>query len=336
MAKTLRLGIIGCGGFVRKNHVKHIADHVPEFDIVGLCDLSEENIAALREELPDSAKPAVYRDHNEMLKDLALDGVIVSTPHTLHFAHARDALQAGVNVMVEKPMVTDSAHARELVALSEKQGKLLQIAIQGTYTDTFAYARKLLTDGTMGELQLVSGMLAQGWMTGTKGKWRQDPALSGGGQLYDSTAHVLSAMMFLVDSPVTDVHCWADNKGTPVDINAVACIKFANGAMASITSGGNCPTWYSHLVIQGDNAMMEISPHGGSFRVAGKQLEEDITSAPDDWDVPTVTPARNFADAILQRDTPRCGGHLGILLADLMDAIYDSIDAGAPVRVEAE
>jgi len=230
-------------------------------------------------------------------------------------------------------MVTNSADARKLVARAERAKRILQIAIQGTYTDTFAYARKLLADGTMGELQLATGVLAQGWLELTRGWWRQDPKLSGGGQLYDSMAHVLSALMFLVDSPVREVFCWTDNKGARVDINAVAAIRFANGCMGSITSGGNCNAWYSHLVLQGAKAIMEISPHGGNFRVSGGGLAREIRRVPAGRKVPTVTPARNFADAILGRAEPRCGGRLGILLADLMDGLYESARTGMPVKV---
>ncbi|HUU59628.1 MAG TPA: Gfo/Idh/MocA family oxidoreductase [Phycisphaerae bacterium] len=329
--KAVRLAIIGCGGFVR-SHVGAICDHVKGFRFVGLVDTVQDHAQRLLDNHP-IGNPPVYRDYKRMLKEVGPDAVIVSTPHTLHFRHCYDALGAGAHVMVEKPMVTNADDARKLVAQAKAKKRILQIAIQGTYTDTFAYARKLLTDGTMGELQLVTGVLAQGWLAGTRGSWRQDPKLAGGGQLYDSCAHVLSAMMFLVNSPVKEVFCWTDNKGVRVDINAVGTVRFANGAMAAITSGGNCPAWKSHLTLQGDKALMEISPHGGDFHVSGAGLKKPITATPKGWKIPSVTPARNFHDAIHRKAKPRCGGRLGILLADLMDALYESARTGKPAKV---
>jgi predicted dehydrogenase len=333
--KPIRLAIIGCGGFVRY-HVKRINGveaSVPEFKLAALCDIVREKAVKLRKEHFAGQKIAIFEDYREMLATAKPDAVIVSTPHTLHFRHAYDSIAAGAHVMVDKPMVTNSTHARRLVAKAAKEGKRLHVAIQGTHTDTFAYARKLLTDGTMGELQLVTAVLAQGWRDATVGLWRQVPKLSGGGQMYDSGAHVFSALMFLVNSPVTAVHCWADNKGTAVDINAVCNIKFANGAMANVTSGGNCATFLTRMMFQGKNAWMEISPHGGGFRVKGDKVPE-ITAAPADWSVPTVTPARNFADSILGRSEPRCGGDVGIMLADLMDALYESVRTGKVAHVK--
>ncbi|HUU43093.1 MAG TPA: Gfo/Idh/MocA family oxidoreductase [Planctomycetota bacterium] len=330
--KKIRFGIIGCGGFVRY-HCRGIRDTVPEFQCVGLCDIIPERTVKLRDEFFVKDDPAHFVDYRDMLREVKPDAVLVSTPHTLHFRHAYDSLSAGAGVMVDKPMVTNADDARKVVSFAKRKKRVFQVAIQGTYTDTFAYARQLLTDGTMGKLQLVTGILAQGWMKFTTGAWRQDPKLSGGGQMYDSGAHVLSAMMFLVDSPVREVFCWTDNKGRRVDINAVATVRFANGTLATMTSGGNCASWRSHLILQGENAQMDISPHGGDFRVQGSGLKKDITAVPRGWKVPTVSPVRNFADALQGKAKPRCAGRVGILLADVMDGFYASAAKGRPVRV---
>ena len=113
----------------------------------------------------------------------------------------------------------------------------------------------------------------------------------------------------------------------------MATIRFANGTMATMTSGGNCASWRSHLILQGENAQMDISPHGGDFRVQGDALKKDIVSVPRGWKVPTVSPVRNFADAIRHKAKPRCAGRVGILLADLMDGFYASVKKGRPVRI---
>jgi predicted dehydrogenase len=113
----------------------------------------------------------------------------------------------------------------------------------------------------------------------------------------------------------------------------VATVEFDNGCMATVTSGGNCPTFYSHLILQGANAVLEISPHGGRFRVDRKKPDPlQITKVPRNWPVPTVTPARNFADVILGRAEPRCTGELGIRLSELMDALYASAGSGRAAR----
>ena len=143
MKKTIRLGIIGCGGFVRF-HVNHINQHVPELKIVALCDIIKEHAQKLDKDLLGDRKLPIYLNYRDMLRKEKLDAIHVSTPHTLHFRHAYDSLASGRHVMVDKPMVTNSAQARKLVAKARQMRKKLSVAIQGTHTDTFAYARKLL------------------------------------------------------------------------------------------------------------------------------------------------------------------------------------------------
>jgi predicted dehydrogenase len=308
----------------------------PEYTCVGLCDIVPERAEKMRDDFFKKDKPPLFADYRDMLKSARPEAVLVSTPHTLHFEHAYGALAAGANVMIDKPMVTNAAKARKLVKFAAAQRRVLQIAVQGTYTDTFAYAKQLIKGPTMGPLQLVTGVLAQGWMKGCAGTWRHDPKLSGGGQLYDSMAHVITAMLFLVDSPVREVFCWTDYKGLRIDINSVATVKFANGAMASLTCGGNCASWKSHLTFQGQNALLEIGPHGGDFKVQGGKIKEPIIGVPKRWKVPTVSPVRNFADSILGKAKPRCPATLGIMMADLMDALYASAASGKPAKVKKQ
>ena len=330
--KSIRLGIIGCGGFVR-SHCNAIKDGIGALRISALCDTDPEKAEGLAKQFLPRRKVPIFQDYKKMIRNAELDAVIVSSPHTLHYPHAYAALGAGLHVMVDKPCVTNAAHARKLLQRARAKKRCLNIAVQGTHTDTFAYSRKLINDGTLGELQLITGTLAQGWLEAVRGTWRQKPELSGGGQLYDSMAHVFSAMMFLVNSPVKEVFCWADNKDVPVDINAVGSIKFANGCMGSFTCGGNCDTWLSRLTLQGKKAMLQISPHGGDFLVSGRGLKRDIKAPPRNWDIPTVSPAQNFADCIRGKAQPRCGVRFGVLLSDLMDALYESIASGLPAKV---
>ncbi|MCE5277914.1 MAG: Gfo/Idh/MocA family oxidoreductase [Planctomycetaceae bacterium] len=332
MKKKIRLAIIGCGGFVRY-HVAGIRESVPEADIVGLCDIIPERAEKLAQEIGEGHRPQCFKHYADMLAAVPVDGVLVSTPHTLHFEHAYAVLAAGANVMVDKPMVTDPADARRLVAQAKRKKLLLSVAMQGVHTAQFAYARHLIDSGALGEPQLVTGVLAQDWKDLTRGWWRQKPALSGGGQLYDSCCHLLSAMMVLVHSPAREVFCFADNKGTRVDINAVGGIRFANGCIGSITSGGNCGAWKSQLIFQGKEGCFEIGAHGGGLNVYGKAFPQTVTEPPGSWKVKTVVPVRNFVDAIKGKAPLRCDGRVGILMADLMKAMYQSAKTARVVRV---
>ena len=105
------------------------------------------------------------------------------------------ALDAGFNVLVEKPMVTRSDHAKKLAEKVKQTGLLLQVSFQASYSCEFAYIREVLKNGGIGELQTVTAWSHQGWRSlGNQRTWRHDPKLSGGGQMYDTGAHLFNAI----------------------------------------------------------------------------------------------------------------------------------------------
>src|SRR5690348_3792831 len=111
----LRFGIIGCGGNM-SGHVKRlVGEHADEVEIVGLADPSEASIERLVEANPAVASVPRFRSHTELLSATKPDAVEISTPHTLHYQHIVDSLQAGAHVLTEKPMVCDVQQAVDLI-----------------------------------------------------------------------------------------------------------------------------------------------------------------------------------------------------------------------------
>lgn len=330
--KTFRMGFIGCGNFSRF-HFRAVTEDVPELKIVALCDPSAENLAARKSEWLKGRKVQAYTDHEAMLKKEKLDAVFVCSPHTLHYRHCDAALDAGSHVLVDKPMVTDSGQARKLTAKAKRKGLNLQIAIQGLYESAMGYGRRFIADGRAGDVQIATTFTSQHWLELTEGKWRQEPKLSGGGQLYDSSSHAISTMMYLVGDRVEEVCCFLDRKGTKVDINAVATLRFAGGALGSIVSGGNSAAWNSRVALQCREGVLQFSTHPPEFALQLRGRKRVLRSVPKDWAEPTVTPARNFADVLLGQAEPRFDCELGVRLADLMDGLYASAESGKPVNI---
>lgn len=329
--RRLRLALVGCGG-MGQHHARSLLG-ISEVQVVALCDIIKSRCLSFCKQFfgPKGFKPSVYTDFYKMIARESLDAVLLVTPHALHYPHAKAALQKGIHVLSEKPMVTDAAQARELVALAESRQHLLAIAFQAPVSAEFAYIAELIRSGTLGRIELVDAHVAQQWKTFTKGTWRQDPKLSGGGQLYDSGAHMFNAMMWLVNSPVKRVFAMADRCGTKVDINGTVSLVFENGCLGSVACSGNA-------TVPGDTGVTLFATEGTiKTGIWGEKLEH-FDKAGNKILYPyvpykTVPPERNFVDAILGRDTLRCPGRYGILLAELMDAIYESIKTGHPVDV---
>jgi predicted dehydrogenase len=180
----IRLGLIGCGG--------HVRSRLAYLDgIVAVADPSE----SMRESIPLEAER--FADHRAMLDSARLDGVVISSPHGLHYRHVVDSLEAGCHVLVYKPMVTTSSDAAEVVRLARASGRVVSLSIEGLFTAEFRHVRALLDAGELGEIRLATGLVAQNWLPNVGGTWRTDPELGGGGNLIDSGYHMLAALLHL-------------------------------------------------------------------------------------------------------------------------------------------
>ncbi len=329
MAKA-RIAILGCGGFMGV-HANRLRAH-PDVEIVGLCDVKEELTRSfLQKHLTQvQPPPALFTDPAVMYAQAKPDAVFIATPHTLHFQHGMQALAAGCHVYMEKPMVTAAPDAYALAAEAKKTGKIVVVGYNTPCSPEFNYLRQSIRDKTYGKLELITGYISQGWMTATVNMWRQDPKLSGGGQAYDSGAHLLNSLCWSVESNVAEVSAFIDNHGTQVDINSAFIIRFENGVMASIAISGNSPGGGSYMAYMFDKGRIEIDGWGGGwinvFGNHGQKIKYPVIPGADQ------TPDDNFIDAILGRAQPRTSPLNGIVQSELMDAIYESARTGKPAK----
>lgn len=326
----VRVAIMGCGGMAGAHAGRY--KNNPDVEIVACCDVDEPRVEAfIQRNLPDyKPKPTVYTDPAKMYAQARPDAVSIVTPHTLHFEHGMQALQAGCHVLMEKPMVTDSDQAHKLAAEVKRSGKILCIGYNTPCTPEFRYLRELVRSKELGRLELVSGWLAQNWKRGTAGSWRQDPKLSGGGQMYDSGAHLFNSLVWTVEQPIKEVQAFVDNQDTPVDINGTVNIKFADNTLASITISGNCPNDGAGMYLFFENGRVEIDGWGGSWIRIWKGRQGQVK-------YPVVegqaeSPNDNFIKAVLGKAEPQTSPTNGIQQSELMDAIYESARTGQIAR----
>jgi predicted dehydrogenase len=328
---TKRIGILGCGGFAGA-HARRLKA-VPEVRIAALADVAKEKIDGLiQRRLQDySPAPAIYTDPERMFREAELDGVVIVTPHSMHFTQAMRAMDAGCHVLVEKPMVLNAREAATLAGKSGSCGRKIVVGYNPPYTAAFQYLRQVIHEGRLGRLQLVNGYISQNWKKLTAGSWRQDPALSGGGQAFDSGAHLLAGICWAVGASPEEVFALIDRQDTKVDINAVVTARFAGGVMASVAVGGDCLSDGTHSAYLFEGGKVEIDGWGGQW-VRAFRGNEALADTPSGGVEPA--PDGNFVDVLYGRAEPVCTVDDGLRMAQLMDALYESARTGKPAKVE--
>ncbi len=326
------VALVGCGGMANW-HAQQLKA-IRNARVVALADPVAERVERFKSEYFPKAE--LYTGLKPLLKNppKGLDAVVLVTPHTMHYSQARSSLEAGLHVLVEKPMVTDSRHGYALWKAVKKSRRKLAIGFQSPYTPNFGWLAEQRDKGKLGRVELVGAWLSQAWKGGTKGTWRQKPELSGGGQMYDSGAHMLNAIMWLLNDSVVEVSCFYDRCGTPVDINGVATMRFQKGTIASVSIGGNCPHFDTQIHLSSDKYHVVTDQYGGKLEVTGPDSKTVTPKVKQPRGKAAGTPHANFIAAILGKEKLRSTVRHGVMLSALMDALYKSADTGKIVKVK--
>lgn len=237
--KKYRVGIIGCG-VIAPNHL-NVLNKLENVELVAVCDVVKEKAEKKAEEYGCKA----YYDYKEMLSAEKLDSVHVCLPHYLHSEVTIYCLNAGVDVLCEKPMDISYAKALQMKDAADRSGRKLGIIFQNRYNPGTQFAVQLLESGKIGALKGVSANLT--WCRDQKyydqDDWRGKWATEGGGVLINQAIHTVDLTRYLTNSEVISVSASASHRGyTQVEVEDTAegVVKFENGVEVMFFFSNNC------------------------------------------------------------------------------------------------
>lgn len=330
----VRVAIVGCGGMAR-HHVRQMLQQQETTEIAYTCEPSSRQYDLMCELFaeqgvqPPPNEPSLER----MLARRAgeIDAAFIITPHALHHAHTTACLEAGVDVLLEKPMVMNQGEAKSLIETRDRTGRLLVVAFNGSLSPQIRTAVRMLRSGELGELLNIHAVVWQSWRLATEGTWRQAPALSGGGFLFDTGAHLLNTVADLAGEEFVEVAAWLDNRGAPVDITGTAMARLASGALVSLGACGE--------TVRSCASDVRVFCTEGILRtgVWGERLEVQRPGKDELAPVPTPPSLGAWEQFVrvrrgeMENPSPP---EIGLRMARLWDAIQGSAaEGGRPVRV---
>ena len=251
MTQRTRAGIIGAGSMAR-HHIKAMLQL--ETDIIAVCEPSANEYDKTCQIFIDCEiePPPNEPDFPQFIQTYAdgLDAVFIITPHALHHDQTKACLEAGLDVLLEKPMVMNATEAKSLIDMRDHTGKLLVVAFQGGLSPQVRKAVQILRNGELGELLNISGTVWQNWDAVSANTWRQKPELSGGGFLFDTGAHVLNTISDLAGEDFAEVAAWLDNRGRDVDILGAVMGRLQSGGLVTINAcGSTIPSCASEIKV---------------------------------------------------------------------------------------
>lgn len=333
MTQRVRMALIGCGSFAQI-HLARILKQQDTTEVVALCDATATALDKAVQQFVDLKldPPPTYSQPEQLLAEVPLDAVLIVTPHVFHHDHATLCMESGLDVLLEKPMAMNADEARSLIETRDRTGQLLVIAFPGSLSPAVRLASKMLRSGELGKVLNISAVVWQNWKSIAVGRWRSNPAMSGGGFMFDTGAHVLNTVTDLAGEGFAQVAAWFDNRGTDVDILMAGAGRLKSGAMVTINGcGDTINVSESDMRIFCERGILQIDVWGEYLK-----LQAEGSQQPEPVDLPPSLGVWEQFLAVRRGEMPNpCPPEVGLRMAKLWDAIRESAaQNGQPVAVD--
>lgn len=356
--KPVRTALIGCGK-VGGLHAAALTA-LPESILVAVCDSSAERANQFASRY--GGRP--FRALPEMIRESGAEAVFVCTPHPLHAESAVLAAEAGMHVMVEKPMAASLADCDAMITAALKTGVTLSVMSQRRFYEPVQRMKTAIDAGKIGRpmLGLFQMFSWRDQAYYVSDPWRGKWATEGGGVLVNQSPHQLDLLRWFMGDIEEISGQWA-NLNHPyieVDDTAVATLRFKNGGLGSIvTSLSQKPGLFTKVHIHGSNgASVGVETDRGATFIAGvsKIAEPPLN---DLWTIPgeenllsefqmrdravfqNIDPVihyhalqiQEFLQSIRAGRQPRVTARDGRAVVEIFTAIYESSKSGKAVAL---
>lgn len=351
---SLGIGIVGLGSIGRM-HARHLDDHAREWDceLVGGADVAP----SARERFAETYDCETFADPTPLYD--RCDAVIVATPNRHHESVATGALEAGLDVLVEKPLAHSLESAERIVEAAETADGVCMVGFQSRFSPAASVLDGYLDRGRLGDVYHVEARYLRRRGVPGLGSWFTDRELAGGGALIDVGVHVLDLGLHFLGFPAVEevssvarsqfggrddytyLHMWGED-GTgdfEVEDSVSGFVRCAAGRTLSleVAWAANRPP-AAELVIRGTDGGARIGLHDGDLTLyespaIGRDHHATTQVETADGDAHVEEKRRFLAAARAGEPPDRNTVAQALAVQRVVTALYQSSDAGEAVRI---
>ncbi len=332
--RKIRYAVVGLG------HISQVAilpafDHAENSELVALVSDDENK----RNELSTKhgvEKTFTYAEFDQCLSS-GVDAVYIAVPNHLHKEYAVRAARAGVHVLCEKPMAVNEAECREMIEAAEQTRVKLMIAYRLHFEKGNLEAIKIAQSGKLGEVRYFTSEFSQQVAEGNI-RVTYTPE-QGGGPVFDMGVYCINAARYLFgDEPVEALaasESRPQERFSKVEEMTSIILRFPNHRLATITCSFGAAD-ISRYTLAGDEGTLTLDPayeYAGAIKhqlVIGDKKRQRTFAKRDQFAAELVY----FSDCILRDKEPEPSGLEGLADVRIVNAIYESVRTGKPVRIE--
>ena len=288
----VKIGIIGLGGVAQLVHLPNLSK-ISSADLTAVAEVNKNRLLTISDKFNVKEKFISYK---EMLEKSDIDAVIIATPTSTHTDIAIDCLNAGKDVLVEKPLARTYAEAKKIVDAAKKNKKKLMVGMNLRYRPDTMLLRSFINTKEIGEPFYIKC----GWIRkqSSSQKWFTKKEQSGGGVIFDLGIHLLDLALWLLDYPeitsVSSQNFYHNTKS--VEDTSISCIKCDNSAVINMEVSWSLPVEKDHffLDVYGTKGSFSSNP----FRLYKKVENDYINLTPTQVDNPTVLFKKSYLNEL--------------------------------------
>ncbi len=336
--QQVRIGVIGLGTMGR--YYVRIYDQHPLAAVVAVSARREEQVEKFRSQYGVDG----YSDYRRMLERKDLDAVVVATPDAFHYEPARDALQSGTHVLVEKPFTMRTEEADALIRAASRGGKKIQVAFNHRWLPAYHHGKTVVAAGQIGAPLVGYARKNDTIHVATEHiKWAGETTSA-----WFLSSHDIDLMRWWLASEPVEARAWGRRevlaaRGIPTYDVIQAQVRFASGAFVTFESGWIYPDTFPSTV----DSFMEVIGTTGHLHFDRKCESIEVSTATK-FSYPKVfliseifgrvrgafaSCLEDFLYAILNDTAPGVSGLDGRQVTATLEAIHQSLETGGTVPV---
>jgi predicted dehydrogenase len=327
---TVRVGVIGYG-YWGPNLVRNL-NETNGVEVTWCCDVRADRRELVKKRYPEMR---VTENAAELFKDANLKAVVIATPVAMHHTLAKQALESGKSVLVEKPMTRSVAEGEELVALAERNGLVLMVDHTFIYTGAVRKTKEMMEAGELGELYYFDSVRVN------LGIFQHDVDV-----IWDLAPHDLAILTNLVqERPKYASAVGADHTGGGSVDMAYVTVHFESNLIAHIHVNWLSPVKVRQILIGGSRRMLmyndmepsekvrvydrgvKVTTQEGIYKTLVDYRTGDMWAPKLELREALSVECEHFADCVRLKKTPLSDGHAGLQVVRLLEAASKSLGA---------
>jgi predicted dehydrogenase len=304
-----------------------------EIDAVVACDLDEARLAKMQKQFHGIETGS---DYSQVIERPDIDIVVIATPVSKHYEIAKEALNAGKHVWIEKPMTVSTAEAEELIEIAEKKNVKLFVDHTFIYTGAVRKMKEIVTSGRLGDIYYFDSVRIN------LGLFQHDVNV-----IWDLAPHDLSIADFLLEKqPIAVSAIGSCHVGNGLEDIAYLTLSYENNLIAHFHVNWLAPVKIRKTLIGGTRSMIvyddtdpsekikvydkgiDVATREGVYDTLVQYRTGDMLSPKLDQTEALAAATRHFIDCILNDKTPLTDGHAGLNVVRVLEASGESIRNG--------